>query len=57
MVSDRPYRAGLGADEAVRRLREGAGKQWDNGLVRVFLELVDGGLTERVTRSQLAAIA
>jgi len=57
MVSDRPYRAGLGADEAVRRLRDGAGKQWDNGLVRVFLELVDGGLTERVTRSQLTAIA
>ena len=57
MVSDRPYRAGLGADEAVRRLRDGAGKQWDNGLVRVFLELLDGGLTERVTRSQLAAIA
>src|SRR6266849_5446893 len=57
MVSDRPYRAGLGADEAVRRLRDGAGKQWDNGLVRVFLELVDGGLTERVTRSQLTAVA
>src|SRR3989442_13430606 len=57
MVSDRPYRAGLGADEAVRRLLDGARKQWDNGLVRVFLELVDGGLTERVTRSQLAAIA
>ena len=57
MVSDRPYRAGLGADEAISRLRGGAGKQWDAGLVRVFLELVDGGLAERVTRSQLAAIA
>jgi putative two-component system response regulator len=57
MVSDRPYRAGLGTDEAISRLRGGAGKQWDNGLVRVFLELIDGGLAERVTRSQLAAIA
>ncbi len=57
MVSDRPYRAGLGADEAISRLRGGAGKQWDAGLVRVFLELIDGGLAERVTRSQLAAIA
>jgi putative two-component system response regulator len=57
MVSDRPYRAGLGTDEALSRLRGGAGKQWDNGLVRVFLELIDGGIAERVTRSQLAAIA
>jgi len=57
MVSDRPYRAGLGADEAISRMHGGAGKQWDAGLVRVFLELIDGGLAERVTRSQLAAIA
>ena len=57
MVSDRPYRAGLEHDEAVRRLRQGAGTQWDAGLVRVFLDLLDGGLTQRVTESQLAAIA
>jgi cyclic di-GMP phosphodiesterase len=57
MVSDRPYRAGLDEDEAVRRLRQGAGSQWDAGLVRVFLDLLDGGLTQRVTASQLAAIA
>jgi putative two-component system response regulator len=57
MVSDRPYRAGLGEDEAARRLRQGAGSQWDAGLVHLFLDLVEGGLTERVTRSQLAAIA
>jgi HD-GYP domain-containing protein (c-di-GMP phosphodiesterase class II) len=57
MVSDRPYRAGLHEDEAVTRLRQGAGTQWDAGLVRVFLDLLDGGLTRRVTESQLAAIA
>jgi putative two-component system response regulator len=57
MVSDRPYRLGLEHDEAVRRLRAGAGLQWDAGLVRVFLELLDGGITQRVTESQLAAIA
>ena len=57
MVSDRPYRAGLDEDEAVHRLRQGAGTQWDAGLVRVFLDLLDGGLTQRVTQSQLAAIA
>jgi putative two-component system response regulator len=57
MVSDRPYRAGLDEEEAVRRLRQGAGTQWDSGFVRIFLDLVDGGLTRRVTESQLAAIA
>lgn len=57
MVSDRPYRAGLAEDEALRRLRQGAGTQWDAGLVTVFVSLLDGGLTQRVTDSQLAAIA
>jgi len=57
MVSDRPYRAGLDEEEALRRLRQGAGTQWDAGLVRIFLDLLDGGLTRRVTQSQLAAIA
>ncbi len=57
MVSDRPYRAGLEHDEALRRLNEGAGTQWDTGLVRVFRDLLDAGLTQRVTQTQLAAIA
>ncbi|TMC67628.1 MAG: response regulator [Chloroflexi bacterium] len=57
MVSDRPYRAGLAEDEAVRRLRQGAGSQWDAGIVSVFLDLLNSGLTQRVTASQLAAIA
>ena len=57
MVSDRPYRRGLDEEEALRRLRQGAGAQWDAALVGVFLELLDDGLSERVTRSQLAAIA
>ena len=57
MVSDRPYRAGLAEEEAVTRLRQGAGTQWDAGLVRTFLDLLDGGLTRRVTESQFAAIA
>jgi putative two-component system response regulator len=57
MVSDRPYRRGLDEEEALRRLRQGAGSQWDAGLVRVFVDLLDGGLTRRVTETQLAAIA
>ena len=57
MVSDRPYRTGLGEEEAERRLRQGAGTQWDAAFVDVFLELLDEGLMRRVTESQLAAIA
>jgi cyclic di-GMP phosphodiesterase len=57
MVSDRPYRRGLDEEEALRRLRQGAGSQWDAGLVHVFIDLLDGGLTQRVRDTQLAAIA
>ena len=39
MSSDRPYRTALGHDEAVRRLRDGAGTQFDADLVDVFVEL------------------
>jgi len=47
MVSDRPYRAGLSREEAIRRLHEGKGAQWDAMFVDVFQGLVDRGLTER----------
>jgi putative two-component system response regulator len=57
MVSDRPYRRGLSVDEARRRLDAGAGSQWDAELVERFTQLLDGGLAERVTESQLAASA
>jgi putative two-component system response regulator len=57
MVSDRPYRAGLDEEEAIRRLRQGAGAQWDASFVRLFLDLLEGGLRQRVTETQLAAIA
>lgn len=40
MTTDRPYRAALGKDEAVRRLCEGSGTQWDAHLVDVFVGLV-----------------
>jgi putative two-component system response regulator len=57
MVSDRPYRAGLGRDEARSRLDSGSGKQWDAAFVEIFAALLDQGLQERVTDSQLAARA
>jgi HD-GYP domain-containing protein (c-di-GMP phosphodiesterase class II) len=39
MTTDRPYRKRLGVDEACRRLREGAGTQFDPSVVDVFLGL------------------
>jgi HD-GYP domain-containing protein (c-di-GMP phosphodiesterase class II) len=41
MTSDRPYRAALPPAEAVRRLRDGVGTQWDPEIVSVFVETVD----------------
>jgi HD-GYP domain-containing protein (c-di-GMP phosphodiesterase class II) len=55
MVSDRPYRAGLGADEARHRIVAGGGSQWDAELVEVFLALVDAGTIGRITAGLLAA--
>ena len=52
MTSDRPYRRALGRDEAVSRLRAGAGTQWDAELAGIFLDLVDQGLVERVAEEQ-----
>jgi putative two-component system response regulator len=43
MTTDRPYRAALDAEEAVRRLRHGSGEQWDRAIVDVFLDLLEHG--------------
>jgi putative two-component system response regulator len=40
MTSDRPYRPRRTRDEAISRLRQGAGKQWDAGLVERFLGVI-----------------
>jgi diguanylate cyclase len=37
MINDRPYRAGVSANEAGATLLAGAGTQWDPGLVDLFL--------------------
>jgi HD-GYP domain-containing protein (c-di-GMP phosphodiesterase class II) len=42
-VTDRPYRARLAAAEAVRRLVEGSGSQFDPTVVDVFVRLYDAG--------------
>jgi len=43
MTSDRPYRKRILEDEAVRRLREGAGTQFDPTVVETFATLYDAG--------------
>ncbi len=43
MTTDRPYRRSLGNEEAVRRLKSGAGTQWDPAVVESFLDLLAKG--------------
>ena len=39
LISDRPYRKGMNIDKAVSILNEGAGSQWDENLVRIFVQI------------------
>ena len=48
MVSDRPYRAGLGREEALKRLRQGAGSQWDAQCVEIFVGLTEGAVFDEL---------
>jgi HD-GYP domain-containing protein (c-di-GMP phosphodiesterase class II) len=41
MTSDRPYRQAMSHQAAVEILRDGAGRQWDPTVVRIFLERVE----------------
>jgi putative nucleotidyltransferase with HDIG domain len=47
MTSDRPYRSALSVEEAIARLRAGAGQQWDPVVVHALLDLLMGGRLER----------
>jgi HD-GYP domain-containing protein (c-di-GMP phosphodiesterase class II) len=42
MVSSRPYRQGLPYEEAVRRLTEASGTQFDSAVVQCFLSFAQG---------------
>ncbi|MGN0017585.1 MAG: HD domain-containing phosphohydrolase [Candidatus Gastranaerophilaceae bacterium] len=39
LISDRPYRKGLGVEKACEILQSGAGTQWDAELVRAFIQI------------------
>ena len=41
MTTDRPYRKRLSTAEALRRLRQGAGTQFDPHVVDVYLRVLD----------------
>lgn len=49
MVHDRPYRKGLLPAEALLRLQEGAGTQWDAHIVSAFTRAMTGSTRELAT--------
>ncbi len=52
MTTTRPYRLALPHDEAVRRLRDGAGRQWDPRVVDAFVKWTE----EHETRVPVVAL-
>lgn len=40
MTSNRPYRSTLSQEEAIKRLRDGVGKQWEPDLVERFISII-----------------
>jgi len=45
MTSDRPYRPSMSKEEALKVIQEGAGKEWDPRLVKIFVSIIqkEGG--------------
>jgi putative nucleotidyltransferase with HDIG domain len=56
MTTDRPYRKALSPDEAVARLKEGSGSQFDPELVKVFVKLHEKGAVEGICEGQESSI-
>ncbi len=52
MTSARPYRDAFSNDKIVKRLRQGAGKQFDPELAEVFIGIVEAGLPGKVKVEQ-----
>ncbi len=55
ITSSRAYRKGLPPEEAIRRLNESAGTQFDKTLVGTFTEAFERGLLDRVYQSAKTA--
>jgi putative nucleotidyltransferase with HDIG domain len=53
MTSDRPYRAALGTEVAMERLREGAGTQWDAELAEIFMRIMRSQIDAGIDASSL----
>ena len=56
MASSRPYREALADDQALLRLRQGAGSQFDPELVQVFIREVEAGLPQKDKVSRVPPI-
>ncbi|TFH35538.1 MAG: diguanylate cyclase, partial [Dehalococcoidia bacterium] len=56
MASVRPYREALADDQALQRLRQGAGTQFDPELVSLFIEEVEAGLPRKDKVSRVPPI-
>ena len=52
MTSARPHHPPLSREEAIKRLRQGAGIQFDPKLVEVFIGIIEAGFTEGVKAAQ-----
>ncbi len=44
MTTDRPYRQAMAHQAAADILKDGAGRQWDPTVVRLFLEMIESGV-------------
>lgn len=51
MISDRPYRKALSANQALQILLEGRGKQWDPQMVNTFVDMMIPQMDEKSTEA------
>jgi len=52
MTSARPYRPPLSPEDVIKKLRQGAGIQFDPKLVKVFIGIIEAGLFEKAQTGQ-----
>lgn len=55
MTTDRPYRKGMDAEEALRRIEDAAGTQFHEGLARVFVAMMRGAPVPDVAAAPVIA--